>query len=159
MNAKNKALLDPTGILLLQLLQQDARLSFSEMGKRVGLSTSAVIERVRRMEESGLILAYRADVDAARLGYSLTVFLRLHTTPDRYPRILALVDTLPEVLECYHVTGEEAFILKAVVSSVTHLEDLIRKLSPFGKTSTSVVLSAPVRRQVQPLPADENDDR
>lgn len=158
MDAKNKALLDPTGIQLLQLLQEDARLSFSEMGKRVGLSTSAVIERIKRLEAAGLIGGYRAEIDAAKLGYPLTVFIRLHTSPERYPRVLALVDALPEVLECYHVTGEEAFIMKAVLTSVTHLEELIRKLSPFGKTSTSVVLSAPVKRQVRPRPAKEGDD-
>jgi len=147
-NEKSTKLLDETGQRILQTLQKEARLSFSEIGSRVGLSTSAVIERVQRMEEAGIINGYHAAVDAQKLGYSMLVFIRLHTAPERYPRVQAIVESMPEVLECYHVTGEESFVMKVVVESVSQLEGIIQRLSPFGKTATSVVLSTTIRREV-----------
>jgi Lrp/AsnC family leucine-responsive transcriptional regulator len=146
-----KKLLDSSGQQLLKALQENARLSYSELGRLVGLSTPAVSERIQRLEEAGVIKGYTAEVDAEKIGYPLMVFMRLHTPPERYPRVLALADSLPEVLEVYHVTGEEAFILKLAVPSVSRLEELIKELSPFGKTSTSIVLSNPVKRRGLPV--------
>jgi Lrp/AsnC family leucine-responsive transcriptional regulator len=148
-------LLDKTGRHLLRELQANARLSFSELGRRVGLSTPAVVERMRRLEEAGLITGYRAEVNPEKLGLAVTAFIRLFTTAKEYPRFLALAETLPEVLECYHVTGGESFVLKVVCESLVHLEAVIARLSPFGETSTSVVLSAPIHRRVleRPPPA------
>lgn len=156
MDLQLEKLLDPTGLKLLRALQTDARLSFSELGRRVNLSTPAVSERVRRMEDAGLILGYHAAVDAAKLGWPITAFIRLFTSAKHYPRFLELARTTPEVVECYHVTGSEAFVIKARVESVGKLEALIERLNPFGETSTSVVLSAPVQKQVvEPPPGRE----
>jgi len=142
-------LLDPTGKKLLAFLQQDARMSYSELGRQVGLSVTAVIERIRRLEETGLISGYKVELNREKLGLSVLAFVRLQTTPERYSAVLALIKTLPAVLECHHVTGEESFVLKLVVATVGELEPLIEQLSKFGQTSTSIVMSSPV--EIRPL--------
>ncbi|HEY9632980.1 MAG TPA: Lrp/AsnC family transcriptional regulator [Coleofasciculaceae cyanobacterium] len=134
-------LLDDTGWQLLQALQADARLSFAELGRMVGLSPPAVAERVRRMEDAGIIMGYRAEVNPEKIGLPLTALIALTTTPQQYPQVIALINDLPEVLECHHVTGNGSFSIKAIASSISHLESLIEQLSRYGQTSTSIVLS------------------
>ena len=144
-------LLDPTGKRLLVLLQQDARLSYSELGRQVGLSVTAVIERMRRLEDAGLITGYEVVLDREKLGLSVLAFVRLQTKPEHYAAVLALVKSLPAVLECHHVTGEESFVLKIVVATVRELEPLIEQFSKFGQTSTSIVMSSVVGKRPLPL--------
>ncbi len=141
-------LLDKTGRQLLRELQENARLSFSELGRRVGLSTPAVVERMRRLEEAGLVTGYRAEVSPEKMGLPITAYIRLFTAAKEYPRFLALAETMPEIMECYHVTGAESFVLKVVTESLGHLESVIARVSPFGETATSVVLSAPLKKRI-----------
>jgi Lrp/AsnC family leucine-responsive transcriptional regulator len=126
---------------LLKLLQRDGRMSFAELGRRVKLTAPAVTERVRRMEDRGVIRGYRAQVDLAVIGRPLRVILRVQVPPKEYARFGKVVHALEVVEECHHVTGGEAFVLKAAVADVLALEKLIQKLSVFGPTVTSVVLS------------------
>lgn len=141
-------LLDAKGWAILRELQLDARLSFSELGRRVGLSTPAVAERVRNLQTAGVITGYRADVDPRKLGLPILAILRLNVVGDVLPRVTALVRSLPEVLECHRGTGGDSFTIKAAVATVAHLEALIDRLTPFGTTSTSIVLSSPVERRL-----------
>lgn len=147
-NLQLAKLLDETSLKLLRTLQEDARISFRELGRRVGLSTPAVSERVRRLEEAGLITGYRAIVDATKLGWPIMAFIHLFTPARQYTRFLAMAQELPEILECHHVTGQAAFVLKVTVESVEKLETLIARLNPFGETSTLIVLSTPVKRAI-----------
>lgn len=139
-------LLDELGWDILALLQQSARLSFSEIGRQVGLSTPAVTERVRRMEEAGIITGYHAKVDASKAGFPIVVYMRLAISggENMVSRATLAVTRMTEVLECHRVTGTDSFILRAGLLSVSHLESLIDRLTPFGMTSTSTVLSSPV---------------
>lgn len=141
MTFDSEKLLDDTGWQLIQALQDDARLSFAELGRRVGLSPPAVAERVRRMEETGIITGYRVEINPGKIGLPLTALIGLTTSPQQYPEVIALINNLPEVLECHHVTGDCSFVIKAIASSMSHLEALIGKLSRYGQTSTSLVLS------------------
>jgi Lrp/AsnC family leucine-responsive transcriptional regulator len=141
MTFDSEKLLDDTGWQLLQALQEDARLSFAELGRMVGLSPPAVAERVRRMEDAGIITGYRAQVNPEKIGLPLMALIALTTTPQQYPQVIALINGLPEVLECHHVTGNCSFSIKAIASSMSHLEGLIGQLSRYGQTSTSIVLS------------------
>ncbi len=142
MSLNSKESFDQTSQKILRLLMGDGRLSYSELGRRVGLSTPAVIERVQRLEEAGVIRGYHAEVDPVKMGYTMTAFVRLHTTPASYPQVQELIAILPEVLECYHVTGEESFVMKIMAASTAHLEGIIAKFDPYGKTATSIVLSS-----------------
>lgn len=139
--------IDATDRALLALLQADARLSYAELGRRVALSPPAVAERVARLERTGVVRGYHADVDPAKLGWSLSVVIRLRPAPRQLPQAAELVRSLPEVVECERVTGEDCFVLKAHVRDVTHLEELIDLLVAHGQTTTSVVQSAPVPRR------------
>src|SRR5580698_7913293 len=141
--------LDAIAWKILENLQQNARQPFAELGRKVGLSTPAVAERVRRLEEAGVITGYHAAVDIAKLGVPIRVLVRL-TIPGgdlQVSRAVTAIKELPEISKCHRITGAESFILEADVVSIRHLEALIDRLSALGATSTSTVLSSPVERR------------
>ncbi len=146
------ALLDPTNLLLLAELQRDARLSLAELGRRAGLSAPAVAERVQRLEQTGVIRGYHAEIDPAAVGYPLTVVIRIRPAPRQIPKVAELAVEAPEIVDCERITGEDCFLIKAHVRDVTHLEELIDRFTFFGQTTTSIVQSAPVRGRGVPLP-------
>ena len=139
--------LDRTSWQLLEALQEDARLSYAELGRRVGLSPPAAAERIKRMEEMGIIAGYRVEIDAEKIGLPITALIALTTTPQQYPQVISLMINLVEIQFCHHVTGDSSFIMEARVSSIAHLEKLIEQLSQYGQTKTSIVLSSPIVRQ------------
>ncbi len=141
--------LDSIAWKILEALQQNARITFAELGRKVGLSTPAVAERVHRLEESGIITGYHAAVDPARLGMTVCVVVRLTIRGGdlQVSRAVAVIRDLPEVTRCHRVTGDESFVMEANVVSIRHLEALIDKLGAVGATSTSTVLSSPVERR------------
>ena len=140
--------LDSVGWQLLRVLQDDARLSFNELGRRVGLSSPAVAERVRRMEDHGLITGYRAILDPTKLGYSILAFIHLNITGEHHQRLATVAHTLSEIMECHHVTGQDSYMIKVIVSSMVHLEHVIAQLRHYGETTTSIVLSSPVKEKL-----------
>ena len=158
MDSRIEGLLDRTGLRILHALQVNARLTFSELGRQVALSPPAVAERVRKMEETGVISGYHARVEPDKVGLPIRAFITLRTRAEEYPRVTALVQHAPEILECHHVSGGESFIMKVVASSIPHLEALIEKLSPFGETSTLIVLSSSVVKQVIDLEENQTWD-
>jgi Lrp/AsnC family leucine-responsive transcriptional regulator len=136
---------------LLLELQQNARTSYSELGRRVGLTAPAVAERVRRLEETGIIKGYRVDLDVERLGYTVTAVIRLQIPEGGCARFARIAPELPEIHECYRVTGSDSYVLKVVLPSIRHLESLIDRLATHGTTITSIVLSTPLdHRLVEP---------
>src|SRR6266700_6400840 len=149
MTLEIEKLLDDTGWQLLRALQQNARLSYSEIGQRVGLSSPAVAERIRRMEDAGIISGYHVELNRSKLGYPITAIIRMSTSPgDQCTRFATFVQEIPEVLECYRVTGSDSLIMKVMASSVEHLESLIDRLSAHGLLTTSIVLSTVVSRRI-----------
>ena len=129
---------------ILAELQANARIAFAELGRRVGLSTPAVIERVRRMEESGVIVGYRTAVDPARVGLPVRAFVHVTVAGDKLAKFAAVVRNLPEVLECHRVTGAESFIVQVAVRDVRHMETVIDSMMPYVSTNTSMILASPV---------------
>jgi Lrp/AsnC family leucine-responsive transcriptional regulator len=136
--------LDDIGWKLLRLLQENARLSYREMGQRIGLSAPAVIERIRKMEDEGILTGYHAHVNLEKVGLPITAFVRLVTPRERSRAVGQILQKLPEVLECHRVTGHDSFILKVGVTSMPHLENFIDRLASYGQSATSIVLSSPV---------------
>jgi Lrp/AsnC family leucine-responsive transcriptional regulator len=149
--AEGGSVIDETNRRLLAELQDDARLSLAELGRRVGLSSPAVAERLQRLENSGVIRGYRADVDPVALGYPLTAVIRIRPGPRQLPKLAKLARDATEVVECHRITGEDCYLLRAHVRSVTHLEELIDTLTPFGQTTTSIVQSSPVPARGVPV--------
>jgi Lrp/AsnC family leucine-responsive transcriptional regulator len=141
--------LDQVSWKILEALQQNARQSFAEIGRQIGLSTPAIAERVHRLEEAGVITGYHVALDLAKLGIPIRVMVRL-TIPGgdlQVRRTVAAIKDLPEISRCHRITGDESFVIEANVVSIRHMEVLIDKLSTLGATSTSTVLSSPVQRR------------
>ena len=145
----NRIELDAIAWKILEALQQNARISFAELGRQIGLSTPAVAERVHRLEEAGVITGYHASLDSVRLGVPIRVIVRL-TIPGgelQISRTVTALKELSEISRCHRITGHESFVIEADVVSIRHLEALIDRLSALGATSTSTVLSSPVERR------------
>jgi Lrp/AsnC family leucine-responsive transcriptional regulator len=139
-------LIDDIARKLLDELQKDARISYAELGRRVGLSPSATAERLRHLEEAGVIRGYRADIDPAYFGFSIVAIIRMSCDGEQYNRFVAFLNTCEEVRECHHVTGSDALMIKVLVGSIEGLEQLVMKFLRYGVPTTSVVLSTPLTR-------------
>ena len=140
--------LDKLDWKILTVLQEGARISTAELARKTALSAPAVAERIRRLQERGVIRGFHAQVDPAAAGLPVMAVIRMSVVGDILPRLAILLQSLPEVVECYRGTGNDSFLMRVCVASVEHLEQLINKLTPFGMTTTSVVLSTVVRRRV-----------
>jgi Lrp/AsnC family leucine-responsive transcriptional regulator len=145
--------LDDTNLALLAELQADARLSVAELGRRVGLSAPAVADRLARLEGSGVIRGYHADVDPRALGYGLTAVIRIRPAPRQLKKVADLARATPEVVDCRRITGEDCFFMTAHVRDVEHLEELIDRFAIYGQTTSSILQSAPVAGRGISLPA------
>jgi Lrp/AsnC family leucine-responsive transcriptional regulator len=143
---------DNRNIELLRLLRDDPRLSTSELARRVGLSAPAARERILRLEESGIIRGYRLELDPAALGYPVAAFVRVRPAPGQLPRLAELARSMPEVVECHRVTGEDCFVLKVHLRSIDELDKVLDQLLAYGQTTTSIIQSTPVPLRSLPLP-------
>ncbi len=144
--------LDAVNLRLLAELDTNPRLTMSELARRVGMSAPAVTERVQRLERSGVIVGYRLEVDPAALGLPVTAFARIRPAPGQLPRVAELATRLPQVSECHRITGEDCFIVKVHAGAVDQLEAVLDQFLLYGTTTTSIVVSTPVRPRSLPLP-------
>src|SRR5262245_35330594 len=133
--------IDSVSWRILALLQENGRVSFSEIGRQVGLTPTAVAERMRRLEDARIIRHFRVDVGTEELGYAMTVFIGVTVKPGASAQLVRLAESMPEVVECHRITGDESYLLKAVATSVSHLEQLLIRIRALGQPATSVVLS------------------
>ena len=147
--------LDETDLRILALVQEDCRTALARIGESVGLSAPAVLERMKKLEASGVITGYRAILNGRRLGLDITAFIGVMVD---HPRHIALfereVSSLPDVLECHHITGSHTFLLKIKTentSSLEHVISQVRTLEGVSRTETMVVLSTHVERVQLPL--------
>jgi Lrp/AsnC family leucine-responsive transcriptional regulator len=139
--------LDATDWRLLEALQHDGRASYAELARVVSMSPSAVTERVRRLEEAGVITGYSAVIDHERIGLPILAMVRLRYPHGNYKPFHDLVAATPEILEAHHVTGEDCFVLKVAARSMRHLEETAGRISGLGAVTTSVVYSSPLVRR------------
>jgi len=136
--------LDDTDWRILTELQRNGRVSFADLARGVAMSPSAVAERVRRLEEAGVISGYRAVVSADRVGLGILAFVRLRYPTGNYRPFHALLDSTPEIVEAHHVTGEDCFVLKVLARSMGHLEQVAGRIGGLGPVTTNVVYSSPL---------------
>ena len=137
-------LLDLHGRKLIYELQQNARLSVAELARRIGLSSTATAERLKQMEETGILRSYTISIDREALGLEVLAFIRMSCGGQNYYRLLQYIQTLEEVRECHHLTGGDDLLLKVTTTGLADLEALIEALLPYGNPVTSLVLSSPV---------------
>jgi Lrp/AsnC family leucine-responsive transcriptional regulator len=145
-------LCDAINVQILSLLESNPRISVSELARRVGMSAPATRERIQRMEDAGIIQACRLEIDAAALGYPIAAFVRIRPMPGRLPKIAELAASLPQVVECHRITGEDCFILKVRLDSLDNLDLILDQFLAYGQTTTSIVQSTPVPPRSLPLP-------
>lgn len=136
--------LDKKDRLILQALQQDARQSLAALGRRIGLSQPAISERVKRLEEAGVIEGYAAKVNLQAIGLGLQAVVRVRTTHEHIQRYVALFKTIPEILDVVRVTGEDCFIVRCAFADPKALERVVDALAAHGSVTTSLMLSHPV---------------
>jgi Lrp/AsnC family leucine-responsive transcriptional regulator len=149
--------IDPVNIRVLEELQRDPRLTMSELGRRVGMSSPAVTERVRRMEEAGVIRGYSLDLNPVALGLPIAAYIRISPNPGQLPRVAELARQIPEVVECHRITGEDCFILKVYIPAIDQLDRLLDSFLLYGSTTTSIIQSSPVPLRPPPLPEDSSE--
>jgi Lrp/AsnC family leucine-responsive transcriptional regulator len=152
---ESQTLFDETAVRILEELQADGRMSMAELGRRVALSAPAVAERVKRLEEAGVISGYRAVINPNRMGYSLSAIVRLSPHDSEYTTAARLKEAVvrrPEILDCWHTVGDDCFFLRIVVRDAAHLEQFLEGMMPLGRTSTAIVLSTTAEgRPIRPL--------
>ncbi len=155
MGLRTERSLDDTDWRILRELQTDGRLSYNELGRRVSLSPPAVAERVRRLEEGGVIAGYQARVDPARAGLPLTAFVQMRCRLDRCLLRTSEASDYPEVVEVHKLTGDHCSMLKVRAASMEHFEGLLERLGQHGEMRTSVVLSTQYEDRPVERPADD----
>jgi Lrp/AsnC family transcriptional regulator, leucine-responsive regulatory protein len=132
-------------------LQQEPRTRVAELARRVGLSSPAVAERLRRLEDSG-ILSYRAEVDPRALGYTMCAIVRISPVGGGLRLIPGIAREVPNVTECHRITGEDCYFIKVYLRSIEELEPVLDLFTPHGRTTTSIVHSSPVPSRPLPVP-------
>lgn len=136
--------LDAIDVAIVRELSTDARIPRAELARRVGLSAPSVAERVRRLEDIGVIAGYGATIDPARLGYQLTILIRARPLPGAMQKMIEAIQDTPQIVSCDRVSGEDCFVARAHVRDVAEMEAVIDRIVPFGATNSSIVQSTPV---------------
>jgi Lrp/AsnC family leucine-responsive transcriptional regulator len=146
-NQEFHPILDPTDVAIIETLQDDGRISVSELGRKVGLSQPATSERLKRLEERGIIKGYRAVIDPAAVGLNMMAIIRLRTTHEHIKACLKQFAEMPEITEVLRLTGEDCFHLKVIVPSPAELESIVDAIARYGSVTTAIVLrSEPPKR-------------
>ena len=146
---------DPVNVRVLRELRDDPRITMTALGRRVELSPPAVTERVRRLSDAGVIAGFRMEVAPAAAGLPVAAFVRVRPGPGQLRRIAELARTIPQVVECYRITGEDCFLMRLQVAAVDELETVLDKFLLYGQTTSSIVQSTTVPPRSVPLPGDD----
>ena len=137
---------------ILKCLQQNARLTNAEIGRRVGMSSPAVSERIKKMEDLGVIESYRTIVSPFNTGYQLKAIITLRAFMGKLKPFLEKVKTFDEVINCYRITGDENIVMEVILKNHIHLENFIDQLIIYGESKTQIVLSQIIRqKEIKPL--------
>ena len=142
--------LDAIDRQIISTLSTDGRITFAELGRQTNLSSPAVAERVRRLEQAGVITGYRAEIDPRALGYQLTAIVRVKPAVRQLSKIAELAAEIPQVEECLRITGEDCFYVKLHLGSIEELPIVLDRFLLYGETTTSIVNATPVPRRDPP---------
>lgn len=140
--------MDDINWAILEILQKDARISFADLGKQVGLSAPAVAERVKRMEAEEIIIRYAALLNPKKLGFGMEVFLRIAISGPNLAKLEKWAHTTPNVMSCWHVTGQDCYVARVLIRDILELEKFLLELNTFGTTNTAICLSKPIERGI-----------
>ena len=149
----NDNAIDDVDQRILEALAENARISLKELAQAAGLSSPSAAERLRRLEERGIIAGFTIDIDAAALGYPLQAIVRVRPLPGQQHVVQRIIQDAPQFVECDKVTGDDCFIARLVVRSMAELDTILDKVAEKAETSTSMVKASPVKRRLPPLAA------
>jgi len=144
-------MLDALDQRILEILADDARISLKDLAKQVRLSSPSVSERLRRLEERGVIRAFTIDIDPEALGYRFQAIVRIRPLPGKFPAVEELIKEIPEFSECDKVTGEDCLVGRLNLLSIEQLDQILDRITDKAETNTAIVKSQPVRRRLPPL--------
>ena len=136
---------------IVGILDRDARISLKDLAQQVNLSSPSASERLRRLEERGVIRAFTVDIDPAALGYTLQAIVRIRPLPGKLHIVQKLIEEIPEFVECDKVTGDDCFVARLYLRSIGQLDGILDRIAEKAETSTSIVKSQPVRKRLPPL--------
>ncbi|OZI35213.1 AsnC family transcriptional regulator [Bordetella genomosp. 1] len=136
---------------LVQALTGHARTSVADLARQVGMSAPSVADRLRRLEETGVIRRYTVELDAAALGYALTAIVRIRPLPGQLQRVERLITEIDSFIECDKVTGDDCFIARLVLRSISELDAILERVTEFAETNTAIVKTSPITRRLPPL--------
>ncbi len=144
-------MLDDTDQAILEILLKDARASLKDLAGQVGLSSPSVAERLRRLEERGVIRAFTIDINPQALGYTLQAIVRIRPLPGKLRSVQQLLEDTPQCVECDKVTGDDCFVAKLYVRSIEHLDQILDRIANQAETNTSIVKAQPIKRRPPPF--------
>jgi Lrp/AsnC family leucine-responsive transcriptional regulator len=145
-------LLDKLDRQIIAILASDARISVKDLANRVNLSSPSTSERLKRLEERGVIRAFTIEVDPQALGYTLQAIVRVRPMPGKLHIVQKLIEEIPEFTECDKVTGDDCFVCRLHLRSIAELDGILDRVAESAETSTSIVKAQPVKRRLPPLP-------
>jgi Lrp/AsnC family transcriptional regulator, leucine-responsive regulatory protein len=144
-------MLDEVDRRIIDLLAENARISLKELAQRVNLSSPSASERLKRLEERGVIRAFTVEVDPKALGYTLQAIVRVRPAPGQTPRVQKLIEEIPQFTECDKVTGDDCFVVRLFARSIEEMDEIIDRLGEKAETSTAIVKAQPLKRRLPPL--------
>lgn len=136
--------MDEIDAAIIEILQHEGRITMKELGRRVGLTSPAAIERVKKLEENGIITGYHADVDLKKVGLPIAAMILVTTEYKAHQEFTAFAQTHPNILDCHRITGDACYIIRVAVADMDELEKIINAISTYGRTQTYIILSSPV---------------
>lgn len=146
-------MLDDIDQRILEALLGDARISLKDLAAQVGLSSPSVSERLRRLEERGVIRAFTVEIDPQALGYPLQAIVRIRPLPGKLHVVQKLIEEIPEFGECDKVTGEDCFVARLFLRSIDQLDQILDRVIDYAETNTSIVKMKPITRRPPPFVA------
>lgn len=145
---KQSRAIDAIDARLIELLNENARASIAELARAVGMTAPSVNERIKRLEESGVIAGYRVEINPQALGYTLMAIVRMRQQPGKIKQLEALIKQMPEFVECDKVTGDDCFIARLYLKDISQLDPILDRISDCAETNTTIVKSTPVKRRL-----------
>ncbi len=136
--------MDRTDYHIIEILQLDGRISMKDLGQKIGLTAPAVSERIKKLEDCGIIKGYKAIIEPSKLGMNISAFIDISLPSDKYNSFLSFARNTSEIIECHHVTGGDCMTIKVLVCNMLDLEVLIDEIKKMGSTRTSLILSSPI---------------
>lgn len=136
---------DEMSLQILSLLQQNSRESFSSIGRKVGLSAPAIVDRIKRMEETGIIKNYTINISHDKLGFPMLAFMLINLSGNfstKVKKTEKAISNISEILECHRVTGRDDMVIKVIFKDILHLQTVIDKIAPFGQLNTCIVVTS-----------------